>query len=101
MTGNKRWIAVTAPLAACVLMTFAVLAVILSRPAVTKANFDRIEIGMSYEEVVKIFGTPGVEWTGHGTFTFDKKWTSDDGSYAGIAFLHNAVCEKTWMDSTR
>ena len=31
---------------------------------VTKANFDRIEIGMSYKEVVVIFGDEGMQtWT--------------------------------------
>lgn len=97
---RAHWIALTITLVACV-FPISCSGENPAKSRVTMANFDRVEIGMPYEEVVKIFGKPGVEWTGHGEFTFDKKWARDDGSYVGVGFLNNAVTDKTWVDSKR
>jgi hypothetical protein len=35
---------------------------LLPKPGVTKENFDRIKVGMTYKEVSAIFGEEGAEW---------------------------------------
>jgi outer membrane protein assembly factor BamE (lipoprotein component of BamABCDE complex) len=56
----KRKVAAVAAaiLAGCLCVALAVLLTRGSRPAVTKAHFDRITVGMSKAEVQEIFGRP-------------------------------------------
>jgi len=65
---------------------------------VTKANFDRIEIGMSYKEVVKIFGDEGMETSTmkvNNRETTIFKWTVPDFSkYIDLHFENDKVIEK-------
>ena len=55
---KKRYLIATALFALCVCLALGVLALLPPRPGVTKANFDRIEIGMTVAEVDQIFGPP-------------------------------------------
>ena len=55
---KKRLLAITAILAAVVGAIVLSLALLPARPAVTKANFDRLEIGMSLDDVNAAFGGP-------------------------------------------
>jgi outer membrane protein assembly factor BamE (lipoprotein component of BamABCDE complex) len=57
---KKRWIVLAGILAACVCLTLAVLALLPPRPGVTEANVERIEDGMTREEVEALLGGPGV-----------------------------------------
>ena len=65
---------------------------------VTKANFDRIEIGMSYKEVVKIFGDEGMQTSTmlvNNRETTIFKWTLPDFSrYIDLHFENGKVIEK-------
>ena len=54
---KKRYFAVAGLLTACFCVILAVLTVLPLHPGVTKANFDRIEIGMTLPEVEAILGT--------------------------------------------
>jgi hypothetical protein len=56
---KKRWIVLAGMLAAGGCLTLAVLALLPPRPGVTRANFERIEHGMTLEEVEKILGGEG------------------------------------------
>jgi hypothetical protein len=58
MTTKKRLLLIALPLIV-VAVTFGVLAMLPPRPGVTKANFDRIEKGMTQAEVEeRFFGVP-------------------------------------------
>src|SRR5690242_17913612 len=57
MSPKRRILFSAGFLAACVCATLAVLA-LLPEPGVTKANFDRIEIGMTQAVAEGIFGRP-------------------------------------------
>lgn len=65
---------------------------------VTKANFDRIKIGMSYREAVEIFGDEGMQVStvkagDRETTVF--KWTAPDFSqYIDLHFENDKVVEK-------
>src|ERR1035438_7357980 len=50
---------VVAILVASIGVALAVLALLPPRPGVTKENYDRIAIGMTYDEVEAILGPPG------------------------------------------
>jgi hypothetical protein len=56
---KKRWIVLAGILAACVCLTLGVLALLPPRPGVTEANVERIEDGMTREEVEALLGGPG------------------------------------------
>lgn len=99
--------------AALVLLAGILYALNLSNdgPGVTKANFDRVEEGMTLEEVEAIFGKSGFCLGGGGTlhtwvgfYTF----SGADGAVARITVMRsglveakNAVTDKSWTPSTK
>jgi hypothetical protein len=99
MNMTKRRLLLLAALPLVIVVTLGVLAMLPpnTRPGVTKANFDRIEIGMTMAEVEEILGGKGK------SFDEDDKafmyWDADDGSLATIRFVDNCVPDKTWYDS--
>jgi hypothetical protein len=76
------------------------------QPGVTKANFDRIEKGMSYAQVDAILGERSLLQMVQGSFTsslmyHQHSWWNDDGACAHIVFsLDDEVTDKTWHPST-
>jgi hypothetical protein len=108
---KKRWVVLAGMLVACVCLTLAVLALLPPRPGVTPANFERIEDGMTHEEVEKILGGPGVEidrleyvfWTSPAqtarisVLAWEHRY---DGTYLTVRFdRHNRVIQKDWAQS--
>jgi hypothetical protein len=55
MTRKRRYLISAAVLAACICIALGVLALLPPRPGVTKANFDRIEVGMTIADVDEKF----------------------------------------------
>ena len=76
-----------------------------NRPGVTKANFDRIQEGMTRSEVRAIFGEPG---TGSSdAFTDIEVWIATDGSEARVWFTgivgheeDERVSIMAWLESS-
>jgi hypothetical protein len=66
-------------------------------PGVTKANFDRIQEGMTKAEVEGIFGREGI------MLGIERPvmvlWETSDGSRTCITFKDNCVRDKNWNDS--
>jgi hypothetical protein len=97
MTTKRLLLIATLPLAALAL-TVGVLAMLQpdDRPGVTKANFDRIEYGMTKEQVEEIFGREGVPlWSPR-----ELLWASDDGSEIEVDFgVVGCVQNKIWVSS--
>jgi hypothetical protein len=99
MTKRKRLLLIAALLAA-VAVTLGVLvmlpAMLRLQPGVTKANFDRIKIGMTQAEVEEIFGQKGVPlWSPRALL-----WASDDGSEVEVDFgVVGCVQTKIWVSS--
>jgi hypothetical protein len=96
------------------------------RPGVTKANFDRIEEGMTRAEVEEIFGRPSDKIEGLTRAEIEltraeieqmagggkaeeflirigpnnsRSWTANDGAEAEIYFKNDCVTGKLWLDS--
>jgi hypothetical protein len=93
MTTRKRLLLIAAmPLAIAV--TVGVLAMLPPRPGVTKANFDRIEKGMTRVEVEAIFRRVFQDMV-EGDKAFLQ---ADDGSETWIRFQGDCVDEKGWHD---
>jgi hypothetical protein len=68
---------------------------VTNAPGVTKANFDRIEKGMTLQEVEQILGSPGkYTWGGY-------HWEGDDGVTAFVEFDFDGASAggKSWQDS--
>ncbi len=66
-------------------------------PGVTLANYDRVQNGMTYEEVAAIFGGPGglvVEMEFAGARAEIYQWNAAAGGYAQISFLNGGVYQK-------
>ena len=61
-----------------------------SEPDMTRAEYDQIQTGMTYEEVVSIVGSPGTRVSANGPFT---TYAWDDGGPFGakIVFSGNNV----------
>ena len=76
-------------------------------PGVTKANFDRIEIRATNQEVERIFGEPGIMRSmdgGVAAWESSYFWRASDGSSARIDFvcglqIGERVTEKRWSPS--
>jgi hypothetical protein len=77
-----------------VVVALGVLAMLPSRPGVTKGNFDRIEKGMTKAEVEEIFGKKD-DWAAS-RIENPKRWWSGNNCYATVSFVDNCVAEKQW-----
>jgi hypothetical protein len=104
---KKRLLLFGGFLAACVCLPLGVVAMMPSSPGVTKANFDRIQEGMTKAQVQEIFGEEGR--VSNLVFEIDRKksrywmdFRANDWSLAWIA-VHpdddEIVIEKKWQDS--
>jgi hypothetical protein len=95
----KKRLLLIAVLSLAVAVTVLVMlpAMLPPRPGITKANFDRIQDGMTLAEVEAIFGGKKVFY---GPFSgpFDV-WVADDGSLARIYFSDECVENVYWDDS--
>lgn len=78
------------------------------RPGVTKKNYDRIEKGMSREQVQAILGTKSsvssIFVSGGGVWTIET-WSGEDGAAARLTFICNVdgldkLSTKDWTAST-
>ena len=99
MTKKRRYLISVAVLAACVCVVWIVIAMLPPRPGVTKANFDRIEMGMALTEVERIFGHVGHEVTVRGNEhrkTIFWTETPYNGDVAIITFSNDLACDKQW-----
>jgi hypothetical protein len=100
---TKKRLLLIASLPLFIIVTLGVLAMLPpdDRPGVTKANFDRIEKGMTLDEVEGIFGRVEdmdvmPDWHGPGRLAI---WCADDGVEARITFENDCVTEKSWFPS--
>ncbi len=94
---TKKRLLLIASLPLVIVVTLGVLAMLPPRPGVTKANFDRIEKGMTRAEVEQIFDGKGEMARLHAIV--EGNWGADDGSFAIIEFLEGCVVRKSWHDS--
>ena len=91
---TKKRLLLIAFLPLTIAVTLGVLAMLPPSPGVTKANFDRIQEGMTLGEVEAIFGREGqmTEW--------GRYWKADDGSGAFFQFRDHCVVYREWYEST-
>lgn len=94
---KKRHLITAGVMAACVGLVLGVLAMLPPSPGVTKANFDRIEIGMTMTEVEAILGSHCVgPVVNHNIYW----WRDDKGFGSGDAIVHfdggDLVTELEW-----
>jgi hypothetical protein len=101
MTMKRLAIIAVLPLTVAVIL--GVLAMLPPRPGVTKANFDRIEIGMTQEDVEAILGSSELHHRGGllsgRTAIRWNSWVGADGATVDITFLNYAVERSTWTES--
>ncbi len=71
------------------------------RPGVTKANFNRIELGMAYADVEAKLGKGSWRFTRTSRgYHEGYSWSADDGAGAHIWFCGGKVEDKRWHEST-
>lgn len=102
MTRKRRYLLSAAVLAACVCLALGVLAMLPPRPGVTKANFDRVEVGMTIDEANSVFGG---KWNGDVSSSNGRRiayiWIGPDGSEAFINVSGEIVTAgKDWHPAT-
>ena len=82
-------------LAVCIWLTVGALTMRPPRPGVNKANFDRIQIGMTLDEVEQILGRPKDErWTRDFVWVGDKDAEGIPEAYIYIDFTDGLVTHK-------
>jgi len=94
MTRKRRYVISAAVLAACVGIALGVLAMLPPHPGVSKANYDRIEVGMPRAAVEAILGKPAEE-----VGRFASHWAADDGTWISILFRDDEVKETRFYES--
>jgi hypothetical protein len=97
MTTTKRLLLIAALLLIVAAVILGVLSLLPPDPGVTKANFDRIEKGMTQAEVQEMFGGKGIFLERSDPPYYC--WQADDGSWANILFSDDCVTDKLWRDS--
>jgi hypothetical protein len=99
---KKWWPIGLATLAICGGIAVAIPALQPPGPGVTKANFDRVEDGMSREDVEAILGEDSELFLiNAGPTHATRTWTGADGSTACISFyILQGVRSKRWTEST-
>ena len=97
MTKKRLLLIASLPLA--IALTFGIFTILPPRPSVTKANFDRIENGMTKAEVEEVFGEKGQPSYGAPQVGEAMFWTARDGSNAIVEFVDECVAIKQWADS--
>ena len=95
---RKRVILAAGTMAGLVGSALLVLAM-LPRPGVTKANFDRIEDGMTRAEVQGFFRDQPHQVRSGGDLCACT-WQGDDGSIALVVFRDDRAVEMRWGEST-
>jgi hypothetical protein len=96
---KKKSLPLIAILPLSIAVTLGILAMLPLRPGVTKANFDRIEKGMTLAEVEEIFGTKGempITISGRRTVY---EWKASDGSWAILVFGNDRLLGSGWDNS--
>ncbi len=80
------------------LLAILLLALTVACSKVTRKNFERIETGMSYDEVVEVLGEPTESSSaGFGPFSAGSaEWQGSDGSIS-IQFLNEKVQVKSFQ----
>lgn len=92
---KRRYLISALLFTACVGVALAVTAMLPPTPGVTKANLDRIEIGMTVDEVNAILGPP--EW--HGETNNPNLcicWVGNDGRGSVYFDTSGRISSKTW-----
>lgn len=87
---KKRFLIAAAVVAAIACSILGVTAVLVPQPGVTKANFDRVEIGMTKDQVHQILGIPtefGFLNSGIVIESDRHIWRGEDGSVVQIRFI--------------
>ena len=105
---RKRWLLAAGTMAGLVGVVLVVLAMLPPGPGVTKANFDRIKIGMTKIEVEEIFGEKGIfvkVEKGEAPCLF---WNAGDRAEVWIRFSDDCVngdmtwsADETFLDKIR
>src|SRR4051794_3784600 len=100
---KKRYLAVAGLFAILLGAGFGVAMMLPPVPGVTKANFDRVQIGMTSEEVTEILGDKfiiGLRVKEMEERHFIHSWRHNNGARAEVAFYKRVVDDKTWTSPT-
>jgi hypothetical protein len=99
---KKKYLHLLAVIAVIAAYMVVVVVVLPTRSGVTKANFNRIKMGMTYAEVVEIIGErPRFDpFASNLASDFEPRlWWASNGSYARFRFTNDRVAHCTWQDS--
>ncbi len=100
---KKWWIIGFATLAIAGGLAVAIPMLQPPRPDVTKANFDRIEDGMTEQDIEAISGPSRGIWKAFQDPSCRQQsdcWERDDGAAAYVDFFDGRVSYKRWTEST-
>ena len=103
---TKMRLLLYASLLLAIVVTIGVVAMLPPTPGVTKANFDRIQVGMTLKEVESIFGMAGTGSDANGfTLYYWKSLTLDGEGNSTMAayciFQDEGVSSMVWIGPER
>ena len=98
---RRRMLLVVGAMAVIGCAALVVLLTLPPRPGITQANYDRIELGMTWVEVEQRFGEKGrlTEWTRDGEEIRQARlmWEAEDGSCCAVISIEDdRVIAKSW-----
>jgi hypothetical protein len=65
---------------------------------VTRAEYNQIQIGMTYDQVVAIIGSDGIE-VAHASNMVAYRWENPDATIVEVSFVNGKVNSKTISDN--
>jgi hypothetical protein len=88
-----------AMLAICIGVVSGAIIMLPARPCLSKANFDRIEMGMTREEVERILGQPTGQADRIDDGIAEVVWIGADDARARIEFANGVVRDMAFQES--
>jgi outer membrane protein assembly factor BamE (lipoprotein component of BamABCDE complex) len=94
MKNNLHFVALVAVLAGVCAAIVTLNNIADSRPGVTRANYERVKVGMAFDEVNELFGNASNEQLGMGRpWDYTRCWHAKDMSVVAITFHGNVFDE--------
>lgn len=96
---KKCWLAAIASLAAGIAASVAIVELQPPEARVTKANFERIENGMTELEVQAILGAPSVRLASEFGPLVECYWIAPERADGRVIFLNGRAVSTEWIES--
>jgi hypothetical protein len=100
MTNKRRLVIVVAALAICIATVIATVMLMSERPCLNKANFNKVQMGMTRDEVERVLGQPVGQEDRIDEGIVVVIWGLADRTQARVEFANGVVWDMAYEEST-